>query len=101
MGLRSVSASKDVMGDPSRPRTNNNGTLVEKKQEERMKVFGGRKVLGGIEVRNLAGAFGVVIRGVKPGDETDARFFAKDAFPEAFPAVSGAGERPNTRDDDA
>ena len=56
MGLRSVSASKDVIGDPSRPGTNNsellfvigdpsrpgtnNSELLEPRQEEREKVLG-------------------------------------------------------------
>ena len=41
MGLRSVSASKDVIGDPSRPGTNNS-ELLEPRQEEREKVLGNR-----------------------------------------------------------
>ena len=39
MGLRSVSASKDVIGDPSRPGTNNS-ELLEARWEEREKVLG-------------------------------------------------------------
>ena len=39
MGLRSVSASKDVIGDPSRPGTNNS-ELLEPRREEREKVLG-------------------------------------------------------------
>ena len=41
MGLRSVSASKDVIGNPSRPGTNNN-ELLEPRREEREKVLGNR-----------------------------------------------------------
>ena len=41
MGLRSVSASKDVIGDPSRPGTNNS-ELLEPRREEREKVLGKR-----------------------------------------------------------
>ena len=41
MGLRSVSASKDVIGDPSRPGTNNS-KLFEPRREEREKVLGNR-----------------------------------------------------------
>ena len=41
MGLRSVSASKDVIGDPSRPGTNNS-ELLEPRREEREKVLGNR-----------------------------------------------------------
>ena len=41
MGLKSVSASKDVIGDPSRPGTNNN-VLLEPRREEREKVMGRR-----------------------------------------------------------
>jgi hypothetical protein len=36
MGLKSVSASKDVIGDPSRPGTNNN-MLLEPRREARRK----------------------------------------------------------------
>ena len=39
MGLRSVSASKDVIGDPSRPGTNNS-ELLEPRREEREKALG-------------------------------------------------------------
>ena len=39
MGLRSVSTSKDVIGDPSRPGTNNN-VLLDQRREEREKVMG-------------------------------------------------------------
>ena len=39
MGLRSVSASEDVIGDPSRPGTNNS-ELLEPRREEREKVLG-------------------------------------------------------------
>ena len=39
MGLRSVSVSKDVIGDPSRPGTNNS-ELSEPRREEREKVLG-------------------------------------------------------------
>ena len=39
IGLRSVSASKDVIGDPSRPGTNNS-ELLEPRREEREKVLG-------------------------------------------------------------
>ena len=42
MGLRSVSASKDVIGDPSRPGTNNSVKLLEPRREEREKVLGNR-----------------------------------------------------------
>ena len=38
MGLRSVSASKDVIGDPSRPGTNNS-ELLEPRREEKGKVL--------------------------------------------------------------
>ena len=38
IGLRSVSASKDVIGDPSRPGTNN--VLLDPRREEREKVMG-------------------------------------------------------------
>ena len=38
MGLRSVSASKDVIGDPSRPGTNNS-ELLEPRREEREKAL--------------------------------------------------------------
>ena len=41
MGLRSVSASKDDIGDPFRPGTNNR-ELLEPKREEREKVLGKR-----------------------------------------------------------
>ena len=41
MGLRSVSASEDVIGDPSRPGTNNS-ELLEPRREEREKVLGKR-----------------------------------------------------------
>ena len=41
MGLLSVSASKDVIGDPSRPGTNNS-ELLEPRREEREKVLGNR-----------------------------------------------------------
>ena len=39
MGLKSVSASKDVIGDPSRPGTNNS-ELLEPRREEWEKVLG-------------------------------------------------------------
>ena len=39
MGFRSVSASEDVIGDPSRPGTNNN-VLLDPRREEREKVMG-------------------------------------------------------------
>ena len=39
MGLRSVSASKDVIGDPSRPGINNS-ELLEPRREEGEKVLG-------------------------------------------------------------
>ena len=39
IGLRSVSASEDVIGDPSRPGTNNN-VLLDPGREEREKVMG-------------------------------------------------------------
>jgi hypothetical protein len=58
-------------------------------------------MLGGIEVSDFPGALGVVARGVKAGDKANARFFAQERFPKAFAAVTGAGERPNTSDDDA
>ena len=41
MGLRCVSASKDVIGDPSRPGTNNS-ELLEPRRKEREKVLGSR-----------------------------------------------------------
>ena len=44
MGLRSVSAWKDVIGDPSRPGTNNS-ELLEPRREEREKVLGKRASL--------------------------------------------------------
>jgi hypothetical protein len=58
-------------------------------------------MLGGVEVGDFSGAFGVVIRCVEAGDKTNSRFFAEESFPKAFAAVTGAGERPNTSDDDA
>ena len=58
-------------------------------------------MLGGIEIGDLARAFGVVSRSVKAGDKTNARFFAEETFPKALAAVSGAGERPDSSDDDA
>ena len=39
IGLRSVSASEDVIGDPSRLGTNNN-VLLDPRREEREKVMG-------------------------------------------------------------
>ena len=39
MGFRSVSASNDVIGDPSRPGTNNS-ELLEPRREEWEKVLG-------------------------------------------------------------
>ena len=41
MSLRSVSASKDVIGDPSRPGINNS-ELLEPRREEQEKVLGKR-----------------------------------------------------------
>ena len=41
MGLRSPSALKDVIGDPSRPGSNNS-ELLEPRREEREKVLGKR-----------------------------------------------------------
>ena len=41
MGSRSVSASKDVIGDPSSPGTNNS-ELLEPRRVEREKVLGKR-----------------------------------------------------------
>ena len=41
MGLRSVSASEDVIGDPSCPGTNNS-ELLEPRREEREKELGKR-----------------------------------------------------------
>ena len=42
MGLKSVSASKDVIGDLSRPGTNNYCELLEPRRDEREKVLGKR-----------------------------------------------------------
>jgi len=39
IGIRSVSASEDVIGDPSRPGTNNN-ELLDPRREERENVMG-------------------------------------------------------------
>ena len=55
MGLKSVSASKDVIGDPSR-RGINNSELLEPRREEREKVLGSEPVsiLTGQEKKRVA-----------------------------------------------
>ncbi len=61
----------------------------------------GRKVLGRVEVVDDPRALGVVALRIEALDKTDARFFAENSFPEAFAAVSDAGKRPNSSDNDA